>query len=169
MPRPLLLSGDSITPVFPRSWKPAPTRTVCGLPLILSFSRKGRRDARITLRAADRALPLPPSASACGCGHSKLQARQGELAGRGAGVRGLSGRGRKYRGKQVPEDAFAFIRDRKRLEFAKSPDSAKGWRSNRAVPVLHPQQGAGERAPAIDVGHHDALGRAFDQAKLDQM
>ncbi len=36
------------------------TRIARGLPLILSFSRKGRRDPRIILRAWDRApSPLP--------------------------------------------------------------------------------------------------------------
>ncbi len=39
---------------------PIPAGTACGLPLILSFSRKGRRNGRITLCARDRArTPLP--------------------------------------------------------------------------------------------------------------
>jgi hypothetical protein len=54
-------------------------------PLILSFSRKGRRDAAATAATCS----LSPAGSARGCGHSGWRARQGELAGEGWGEGGL--------------------------------------------------------------------------------
>ncbi len=53
-------------------------------PLILSFSRKGRRDGA----ASKGGLPLP-TASASGGGLFSLRARQGEFDREKMGVRGL--------------------------------------------------------------------------------
>jgi hypothetical protein len=51
--------------------------------LILSFSRKGKKDNV----ASASVLPLA-TASACECGHLKLRTRQGEFDWERAGVRG---------------------------------------------------------------------------------
>ena len=74
--------------MFCLAWGACTTRGVCGLPLILSFSRKGRRDAEISSAQRTGRFPHPhPLADAV-----TLSANPpSQFAGRGAGVRGRSG------------------------------------------------------------------------------
>jgi len=103
----------------------------CGLPLTRPLRGhplpQGER-----VRARCRGIPLSPSASGRGCGSPRMQARPGELAGRGAGGEGGTG----LSDRPHHAGSFSVTADRSGtpswLPPSRAPKRRNGW------PILHP-------------------------------